>query len=59
MTRRAAIARHTTDTQIGARLVIDATGIYEIATWIRFLDHGFSVAEQRTIPLVRVMVGST
>ncbi len=37
--RDAAIERKTTETQISARLVIDGTGHYEIATGIRFLDH--------------------
>ena len=37
--REATIERKTTETQIFARLVIDGTGRYEIATGIRFLDH--------------------
>jgi imidazoleglycerol-phosphate dehydratase len=37
--REATIERNTTETQISARLVIDGTGRYEIATGIRFLDH--------------------
>jgi imidazoleglycerol-phosphate dehydratase len=37
--REAAIERKTTETQISARLVIDGTGRYEIATGIRFFDH--------------------
>ena len=37
--RDATIERKTTETQISARLVIDGTGRYEIATGIRFLDH--------------------
>jgi imidazoleglycerol-phosphate dehydratase len=37
--REATIERKTTETQISARLVIDGTGRYEIATGIRFLDH--------------------
>ncbi len=37
--REATIERRTNETQIAARLVIDGTGHYEIATGIRFLDH--------------------
>ena len=37
--REATIERKTTETQISARLVIDGTGRYEIATGIRFFDH--------------------
>ncbi|MFN2476296.1 MAG: imidazoleglycerol-phosphate dehydratase HisB [Chthoniobacterales bacterium] len=37
--REAKIERNTTETQISARLVIDGTGRYEIATGIRFFDH--------------------
>lgn len=37
--REAIIERTTTETQISARLIIDGTGLYEIATGIRFLDH--------------------
>jgi imidazoleglycerol-phosphate dehydratase len=37
--REATVARKTKETQITARLVIDGTGTYEIATGIHFLDH--------------------
>ena len=37
--RRAAIARHTRETQIDIRLVIEGKGRYAISTGIRFLDH--------------------
>lgn len=37
--RRATIRRDTTETQIRARLTIEGTGRYEVATGIRFLDH--------------------
>jgi imidazoleglycerol-phosphate dehydratase len=37
--REATIQRRTKETQITARLAIDGTGAYEIATGIRFLDH--------------------
>src|SRR6266508_5433649 len=37
--REATIQRRTKETQITARLAIDGTGVYEIATGIRFLDH--------------------
>jgi imidazoleglycerol-phosphate dehydratase len=37
--REATIERNTNETQISARLVLDGTGRYEIATGIRFLDH--------------------
>ncbi len=37
--REATIDRKTNETQIAARLVIDGSGRYEIATGIRFLDH--------------------
>ena len=37
--RKATINRKTKETQISARLTIDGTGTYEIATGIRFLDH--------------------
>ncbi|MBA2744439.1 MAG: imidazoleglycerol-phosphate dehydratase HisB [Chthoniobacterales bacterium] len=37
--RAANIERKTNETKIAARLVIDGTGRYEIATGIRFLDH--------------------
>jgi imidazoleglycerol-phosphate dehydratase len=37
--RNAKLTRHTTETQIDARLAIDGTGRYVIATGIRFLDH--------------------
>ncbi len=37
--RSATIKRDTTETQISARLVLDGTGKYEIATGIGFLDH--------------------
>lgn len=37
--RQASIKRNTTETQISARLALDGTGSYEIATGIGFLDH--------------------
>jgi imidazoleglycerol-phosphate dehydratase len=37
--REATIQRTTKETQVTARLAIDGTGVYEIATGIRFLDH--------------------
>ena len=37
--REAAIERETKETQITARLAIDGSGSYQIATGIRFLDH--------------------
>jgi len=37
--RKATVARKTKETQITARLAIDGTGTYEIATGIHFLDH--------------------
>ena len=37
--REAAIERNTKETQISAELRIEGTGIYEISTGIRFLDH--------------------
>lgn len=37
--RKAVIRRHTTETRIDGRLVLDGRGRYEIATGIRFLDH--------------------
>ncbi|MBI1955439.1 MAG: imidazoleglycerol-phosphate dehydratase HisB [Acidobacteria bacterium] len=37
--RTAAIERHTTETQIRARLTLEGRGRYEIQTGIRFLDH--------------------
>ncbi len=39
MTREAAVERNTKETQISAELRIEGTGIYEISTGIRFLDH--------------------
>jgi len=38
-TRRATIDRHTTETQIKLRLVLDGKGRFDVATGIRFLDH--------------------
>ena len=37
--RRARISRHTTETQIELKLVLDGTGKYKVRTGIRFLDH--------------------
>jgi imidazoleglycerol-phosphate dehydratase len=37
--REAAVERNTKETQISAELRIEGTGIYEISTGIRFLDH--------------------
>jgi imidazoleglycerol-phosphate dehydratase len=37
--RRATIDRHTTETQIKLRLVLDGKGQFDVATGIRFLDH--------------------
>jgi imidazoleglycerol-phosphate dehydratase len=37
--REAVIERNTKETQISAELRIEGTGIYEISTGIRFLDH--------------------
>jgi imidazoleglycerol-phosphate dehydratase len=37
--RRAVIERHTRETQIAIRLVIEGRGRYTISTGIRFLDH--------------------
>jgi imidazoleglycerol-phosphate dehydratase len=37
--REAAIERNTKETQISAELRIEGTGIYQISTGIRFLDH--------------------
>jgi imidazoleglycerol-phosphate dehydratase len=39
LTREAAVERNTKETQISAELRIEGTGIYEISTGIRFLDH--------------------
>lgn len=39
MTREAAVERNTKETQISAELRIEGTGVYEISTGIRFLDH--------------------
>jgi imidazoleglycerol-phosphate dehydratase len=38
-TRRATIDRHTTETQIRLRLLLDGKGRFDVATGIRFLDH--------------------
>ncbi|MHB1023884.1 MAG: imidazoleglycerol-phosphate dehydratase HisB [Acidobacteriaceae bacterium] len=38
-TRTATIKRNTTETQIALKLNIDGTGIYKVATGIRFFDH--------------------
>jgi imidazoleglycerol-phosphate dehydratase len=37
--RHASIERNTRETQISASLAIEGTGVYQIATGIRFLDH--------------------
>jgi imidazoleglycerol-phosphate dehydratase len=37
--REAAVDRNTKETQISAQLRIEGTGIYEISTGVRFLDH--------------------
>src|SRR5579862_3021271 len=37
--RRAAVERHTKETQIGGSLRIEGRGLYDISTGIRFLDH--------------------
>jgi len=37
--RRASIARDTTETRIAASVDLDGTGIYSVATGIGFLDH--------------------
>lgn len=37
--RTAALERNTKETQITGRLVIEGSGVYNIATGIRFLDH--------------------
>lgn len=37
--REAAVERNTKETQISAKLLIEGTGVYEISTGIRFLDH--------------------
>jgi imidazoleglycerol-phosphate dehydratase len=37
--REAAIERNTKETKISAELLIEGTGLYEISTGIRFLDH--------------------
>jgi len=37
--REATVERNTKETQISAQLRIEGTGIYEISTGIRFLDH--------------------
>jgi imidazoleglycerol-phosphate dehydratase len=39
LTREAVVERNTKETQISAELRIEGTGIYEISTGIRFLDH--------------------
>jgi imidazoleglycerol-phosphate dehydratase len=39
LTREAAVERNTKETQISAELRIEGTGVYEISTGIRFLDH--------------------
>ena len=38
-TRRAAVERHTAETQIQARLTLEGKGRYKVSTGIRFLDH--------------------
>src|SRR3954470_9410487 len=37
--REASVDRNTTETQISANLTLDGTGVYEVFTGIRFLDH--------------------
>ena len=37
--REATIERKTKETQIAARITIDGSGVYKIATGVRFLDH--------------------
>jgi imidazoleglycerol-phosphate dehydratase len=37
--RHASIERNTKETQISASLAIEGTGVYQIATGVRFLDH--------------------
>jgi imidazoleglycerol-phosphate dehydratase len=37
--RRAVVSRHTRETRIDARLVIEGRGRYDVATGIRFFDH--------------------
>jgi imidazoleglycerol-phosphate dehydratase len=37
--RRAVVNRHTTETQIAVRLVLDGKGKYDVSTGIRFFDH--------------------
>ncbi|HMG03449.1 MAG TPA: imidazoleglycerol-phosphate dehydratase, partial [Edaphobacter sp.] len=37
--RTATIKRDTTETQIALKLNIDGTGVYKVATGIRFFDH--------------------
>ena len=37
--RVAAFNRHTSETQIRGRLVLDGQGRYDVSTGIRFLDH--------------------
>ena len=37
--REASLERNTKETQISARLLIEGTGLYQISTGIRFLDH--------------------
>jgi imidazoleglycerol-phosphate dehydratase len=39
MTRRAQLERNTNETKIHGSLNIDGTGVYQISTGIRFLDH--------------------
>ena len=39
MTRRAAIDRRTTETQIALKIAIDGRGRYQVRTGLRFLDH--------------------
>ena len=38
-TRRAAIARETTETQIALQIALDGSGRYTVSTGIRFFDH--------------------
>ncbi len=37
--RQASVERHTTETRISARVELDGTGEYDVATGIGFLDH--------------------
>ncbi|HEX4167928.1 MAG TPA: imidazoleglycerol-phosphate dehydratase HisB [Bryobacteraceae bacterium] len=41
--REASLERNTKETQITGRLLIEGTGLYQISTGIRFLDHMFEL----------------